>query len=469
MSARHQEELWRRRIFYFMERPDTTLAMLFNLLNLALIIGSVIISVLSTIQEYEDNKMLLKLTLYYELALLAWFSMEYMLRVWACSFLLKHKGFVGHIRFMMSFHMAIDAFVIISTLVSAILQIKTTYFSILRITRFIQIFRILRLDRPRGHLRTMGQLVYKHRRELVTCYFVGLIILFGGAYAVYMLEKMTDEEVTINNMGNGLYWAIVTVASVGYGDIAPQSWQGKLTASIFVLVGCAFFALPSGILGSGLALQAAKQKKERRNMKIRNPAAIVIQRCWRNHSLKRNNCHLQASWYYFSHQLKKPDFYKILPGIILKSDFLSPVYLSAEKDEIKSKRKDRKNGFDLPLTYYKKIVEEGEKKHHQTEDYPKATHKSSLLHLISPKYKGAIRFITRVKFWNAIKVFKNIRYPFVTVQDIMEKSACSHLETMSHLNRIHDCLADFHAEIEEIRNVLTDLQVQSGNGPNWQR
>ena len=55
---------------------------------------------------------------------------------------------------------------------------------VLRITRFLQVLRVLRMDRQRGDLRTMGNVVIRHKKELITCYFVGFLILFAGAYIV---------------------------------------------------------------------------------------------------------------------------------------------------------------------------------------------------------------------------------------------------------------------------------------------
>ena len=308
---------YRKHLYFFLERPESKQALIYHVTNLVLIVGSIVISILSTIQEFETDYTLNQLIFYYELLLLSWFSVEYIFRLWSSSYIGKYKGLIGKLRFMKSLYMLIDAFVIISTMTTAILHIKTAYFTILRITRFLQIFRILRLDRQRGDLRTMGRVVNKHRKELVTCYFVGFIILFGGTYIIYICEKFSPEEGTIDNMANGLYWAMITVTSVGYGDISPKTWPGKLITGVFALVGCAFFALPAGILGSGFALQVAKQKKQKRYMKVRNPAAIVIQTCWRNHSVKEHKYQLQATWHFFFPQMTgtRPDYYEMLPGI----------------------------------------------------------------------------------------------------------------------------------------------------------
>ena len=81
--------------------------------------------------------------------------------------------------------------------------------------------------------------------------------------------------------------------------------------------------------------------------------------------------------------------------------------------------------------------------------------------LLNAQYKAAIRFILRVKYWKCIKSFKNIRYPFVNVQDIMEKNAICHTETLSHLKDIQDNLTEFRIELQEMRNCMNKLLPQA--------
>ena len=482
MDAKSRYKDLRKTVYYFLERPETKIAVCYHLLNLLLIVGSIITSILSTIQSYEDSGTLRDLIFYYEISLLSWFIVEYGARLWSCSFLGKYKGYRGKFRFMRTLYMMIDLFVIVSTLTTAILSIKTAYFTILRITRFLQIFRILRLDRQRGDLRTMGRVVYKHRKELVTCYFVGFIILFGGTYLIYIIEKSSAENSTIDNMANGLYWAMITVTSVGYGDISPETWAGKLLTGVFALVGCAFFALPAGILGSGFALQVAKQKKQRRFIKVRNPAAVVLQTFWRNYAVRPRNYQLQGTWFFFFPQIlgknNTPDYYKILPGVqeIMKSS-VYPNKMVMESEEERTKK-----GFSLKRvkrsmtkqfsngTTSQEDREEDRRLHRlklrtsgKADRRKKSSNVMPLSSLLNKQYKEAIRFVVKVKLFQSIKIFKNVRYPFVNVQDIMEKNALCHTETLSYLKHIQESLHEFRQEIQEIRLLIDNVPPELGN------
>ena len=481
-------ETYRKKVYQFLERPANRIAICYHLLNLVLIVGSIGTSILSTIQSFEDDEFLKNLILYYELALLSWFTVEYLLRIWSCSFLGKYQGVLGKLRFMRSLYMMVDAFVIISTLTTAILSVKTAYFTILRITRFLQIFRILRLDRQRGDIRTMGKVVYKHRKELVTCYFVGFIILFGGTYLIYIVEKVSAEQSTIDNMANGLYWAMITVTSVGYGDISPETWAGKLLTGVFALVGCAFFALPAGILGSGFALQVAKQKKQKRYIKVRNPAAVVLQTFWRNYSVMPKKYQVQATWHYFFPEINgrvvRPECQECLPGIqnIFKPDVFAGLKM---EEEIESEELHKFKGFfkkrgkkqpgpnvnsgngSVPnmeaLRRHLAAEQEGRRnlggriRKISSLARKKSSHGAELplCSMINKQYKNSIRFLMKVKLFNSIKTFKNVRYPFVNVQDIMEKNALCHTETLSYLKHIQESLKEFRQEIKDIRVVVS--------------
>ena len=465
----------RKRVYYFLERPDNKIAIFYHLLNLVLIVGSIGTSILSTIQSYEENVILKDIILYYELALLSWFTVEYILRVWSCSFLGKYKGFKGKFRFMRGLYMMIDAFVIISTVTTAVLSIKTAYFTILRITRFLQIFRILRLDRQRGDLRTMGRVVYKHRKELVTCYFVGFIILFSGTYLIYIIEKILATDSTVDNMANGLYWACVTVTSVGYGDISPKTWAGKLVTGVFALVGCAFFALPAGILGSGFALQVAKQKKQRRFIKVRNPAAIVIQSCWRCYAVTPKRSTLQGTWYYFFPQIlgrdNAPELHQsqVMPGV---QEIMCAGYFPQTNNLVVSDRVEKKGWSPLnklktalsEKTSDEKMIDRLRKrttktiKRNKLSENKTAHNSTPLSDFLNKQYKNAIRFLLKVKLCNSIKTFKNVRYPFVNVQDIMEKNALCHTETLFYLKHIQESMFASRQEVLEIRMILNSLQ-----------
>ena len=205
-------------VFCLLERPNTKWAVLYHSISLLLITGSLIVGVLHTIESLEEplHGMVIK----FEVFLLVWFSLEFAFRLWACSYISRYQGIRGRLCFLMSLYMMIDIFVILSTAITLLMQVNGNSFAtILRVTRFMQVFRILRVDRQRGDIRTMGNVVRKHCKELITVYFVGFVLMFSATYLVYLCEKHISQndaklkdEVSIDNMADGLYWAEITVS-----------------------------------------------------------------------------------------------------------------------------------------------------------------------------------------------------------------------------------------------------------------
>ena len=141
--------------FCFLEQPSNKFAVTYHLTNLVFILVSVVVSVLSTVQSLEQNQDFERFTFFFEIGLLVWFTLEYMFRVWSCSVLKRFRGWRGRLKFAKNFYMCVDAFIILSTFVTSLMQVERSYFTILRATRFLQVFRILRLDRQKGDLKTM--------------------------------------------------------------------------------------------------------------------------------------------------------------------------------------------------------------------------------------------------------------------------------------------------------------------------
>ena len=588
-------------VYFLLERPNSRVAVVYHFMSLLLIMGSLAVSVLATIEEMERD--LDKVIFFYEMFLLIWFSAEFIARMWSCSYISRYQGNMGRVRFLFSVYMLIDVFVILSTITTFAMQIHGSYFAILRVTRFMQVFRILRIDRQRGDFRTMGRVVREHGKELITVYFVGFVIMFSATYIVYIVEKHTEfigladpvspttpsvltnsthnngttgslvtesaSDVTINNMANGLYWAVITVTSVGYGDFSPVTWIGKVCCAIFALIGCAFFSLPAGILGSGFALQVAKQKKEKRFVKVRNPAAYLIQTTWRNYALQKEKRGYDSTWFYLLPQLRgdslssastqqtldemiraeiekgsmqlgemfppifsperqrtHPSFLaeqnrgtnssspstrisqgsplvmhnnNLLEGgfkrlgriitrsgsddkhIVLNRENLLKKKVSCEDDDQHHKTTTiTSNGFDTRLSLRHRKDGSGDDKnnvrsnepdqdHHDCSDNDHEEKIQNIYRLMCTRYKIALRFIIKLRYWTAIKIFKSVRHPFVNMQDIMEKNALGHVEMLSHIKDMRDSFNVLQRELIELRYSLMELKLEKESQQSQQQ
>ncbi|KMQ97970.1 potassium voltage-gated channel subfamily kqt member 1 [Lasius niger] len=156
--------------------------------------------------------------------------------------------------------------------------------SAIRGIRFLQILRMLHVDRQGGTWRLLGSVVFIHRQELITTLYIGFLGLIFSSYFVYLAEKDAvgpDGKTDFSSYADALWWGVITVTTIGYGDTVPQTWMGKIVASCFSVFAISFFALPAGILGSGFALKV-QQKQRQKHFNRQIPAAAMLIQClWR--------------------------------------------------------------------------------------------------------------------------------------------------------------------------------------------
>ncbi|XP_068963293.1 potassium voltage-gated channel subfamily KQT member 1-like [Petaurus breviceps papuanus] len=121
-------------------------------------------------------------------------------------------------------------------------------------------------------------------QELITTLYIGFLGLIFSSYFVYLAEKDAVNEsgrIEFGSYADALWWGVVTVTTIGYGDKVPQTWIGKTIASCFSVFAISFFALPAGILGSGFALKVQQKQRQKHFNRQIPAAASLIQTAWR--------------------------------------------------------------------------------------------------------------------------------------------------------------------------------------------
>ncbi|XP_053106548.1 potassium voltage-gated channel subfamily KQT member 3 isoform X2 [Hemicordylus capensis] len=187
----------------------------------------------------------------------------------------------------------------------------------LRSLRFLQILRMLRMDRRGGTWKLLGSAICAHSKELITAWYIGFLTLILSSFLVYLVEKDIPEKNAegkeikeFETYADALWWGLITLATIGYGDKTPKTWEGRLIAATFSLIGVSFFALPAGILGSGLALKVQEQHRQKHFEKRRKPAAELIQAAWRYYATNPNRMDLVATWRFYESVVSFPYFRK---------------------------------------------------------------------------------------------------------------------------------------------------------------
>uniref|UniRef100_A0A7N5ZTK0 Potassium voltage-gated channel, KQT-like subfamily, member 2b n=1 Tax=Anabas testudineus TaxID=64144 RepID=A0A7N5ZTK0_ANATE len=298
-------------LYNVLERPRGW-AFIYHAYVFLLVFSCLVLSVFSTIKEYEKSS---EDALYIlEVVTIVVFGVEYMVRIWAAGCCCRYRGWRGRLKFARKPFCVIDIMVLIASIsvLAAGTQGNVFATSAIRSLRFLQILRMIRMDRRGGTWKLLGSVVYAHSKELITAWYIGFLCLILASFLVYLAEKEDNEQ--FETYADALWWGLITLTTIGYGDKFPITWNGRLLAATFTLIGVSFFALPAGILGSGFALKVQEQHRQKHFEKRRNPAAGLIQAAWRVYATNLTRTDLTSTWDYYERTVSVP-MYSVAPGV----------------------------------------------------------------------------------------------------------------------------------------------------------
>ena len=210
---------------------------LFDVVLIFMIVISVSAVLFDSVNSYHDRygEILLQLEWFFTIL----FTIEYILRLYSAA---KLK------RYAFSFYGLIDLFSILPTYIALVFP-SAQPLIVIRIMRVLRIFRILKLFRYMGEANLLYAALLQARRKIVVFLFTVfiLIVIFGAL--MFIIE---GPENGFNSIPESIYWAIVTITTVGYGDISPQTPVGQFVAALAMICGYAIIAVPTGIIGAEL-------------------------------------------------------------------------------------------------------------------------------------------------------------------------------------------------------------------------
>jgi voltage-gated potassium channel Kch len=223
----------------------------------------VLISVLAVILESVDS-------IYYNLAVefvvldtlaVLVFGFEYAFRIYSCVEDPRYKHwFAGRFRYARSPGAIIDLLAIIPFFLEVFLHHLVDL-------RFLRAFRLMRLFKLTRYTGSAGTLFTVVRRELPTigtsAFIMMLLVVFAASFG-YLLEHEAQPE-KFENIPTAIYWAVITLASVGYGDISPITPMGRIMTVVMALLGIGIFAIPASILSSGFMHELQSQRQHLEN------------------------------------------------------------------------------------------------------------------------------------------------------------------------------------------------------------
>ncbi|XP_067886953.1 potassium voltage-gated channel subfamily KQT member 3 [Heterodontus francisci] len=444
-------------IYDALERPGGW-ALVYHAFVFLLVLGCLILAILSTFTEFEALSQEWLLIL--EAVTIVVFGLEFALRVWAAGCCCRFRGWRGRLKFVRKPLCILDIIVLIgSVVIVAVGTLQNIVATSLRSLRFLQILRMLRMDRRGGTWKLLGSAICSHSKELITAWYIGFLSLILASFLVYLVEKEDNDARNstqdFNTYADALWWGLITLTTIGYGDKTPKTWAGRLLAAMFALVGVSFFALPAGILGSGLALKVQEQHRQKHFEKRRNPAASLIQTAWRFYATNLNRSDLIATWRYYETIITIPFFRKdqgdeatsqklsLLErvritgprGVNVKSKLFTPLNTDGVED---SPSKDQKSlGFsDLRAAVRIKAFgfrQSSEDAAAEVDQEPEdKAYQADLMEDLIPTLKTVIRATSIMKFFLNKKKFKETLRPY-DVKDVIEQYSAGHLDMLSRI------------------------------------
>ncbi len=237
---------WKRNLHIVIYGTHTPAGRLFDILLLILIVYSIIIVMLESVPRFDAEY-------HYFLNISEWvvtilFSIEYILRIICIK---RPKSYI------FSFFGIIDFLSTVPKYLSYFL-IGSQYFTAFRALRLLRVFRILKLARFVGESNNLIKSLKASRTKILVFVFFVLVVSVLLGTLMYLIE---GPEHGFNSIPHSVYWTIVTLTTVGYGDISPETPLGQLIATLIMIIGYGIIAVPTGIVSAEYASSKNKEQE----------------------------------------------------------------------------------------------------------------------------------------------------------------------------------------------------------------
>ena len=192
---------------------------------------------------------------YLELFSITMFTVEYLTRFWVC---VENPGYGdgwrGRLRYMVSPMALVDLIAILPFYLSMFVSVDT------RMLRILRLLRVFKLSRHFAVLGVLGTVMRNESKTLISAIFVMMILVVLSASGIYVVERHAQPE-AFGSIPSAMWWATVTLTTVGYGDVVPMTIAGRLLGVFITVLGVGMAALPAGIIASGFTSELARRRE----------------------------------------------------------------------------------------------------------------------------------------------------------------------------------------------------------------
>jgi len=224
---------WRKILFEIIFEADTSAGKWFDIILIISILLSVMTVMLDSVSSIrmKYGEFLYAAEWFFTIL----FTVEYIFRLLCIG---------KPIRYAVSFFGIVDLLAILPTYMS-LLFFGSRYLLVVRVLRVLRIFRVLKLGHHTKEATVLRKALYASRQKIIVFLFVVLTLVVIIGSLMYVIE---EEEHGFTSIPRSVYWAIVTLTTVGYGDISPKSGMGQFLAAIVMILGYSIIAVPTGIV-----------------------------------------------------------------------------------------------------------------------------------------------------------------------------------------------------------------------------
>ena len=233
---------WRENLHEIIFEADTRPGKAFDVILLVAILLSIVVVSLETVEQFDRYDSVFKVT---EWVLTILFTIEYLLRLVCVS---------RPSRYATSFFGIIDLFSILPTYLT-LFDVGTRSLVVIRAFRLLRAFRVFKLARMLSEAATMRQAMWDARGKIVVFLATVLIVVTVAGVAMYVIENTfvsPSEPSQFTSIPQAMYWAIVTMTTVGDGDIVPKTHLGKLLSALLIMIGYSLIIVPTGFVSAEL-------------------------------------------------------------------------------------------------------------------------------------------------------------------------------------------------------------------------
>lgn len=222
----------------------------FDIFLVVVILSNITVLLLETFEELRPYFTFFR---YVEYITTAIFLIEYILRIWTANYLYPNeKPGKARLHFLLSY----DGIVDLLTIIPAFFL---TGFIAFRMLRVVRIFHLFRLNAQYDSFNVITSVIKERRNQLFSSLFIILILMLSSSLCMYSAEHAAQPEV-FKNAFSGIWWAVSTILTVGYGDITPITVLGKVMAIVIAFLGVGVVAIPTGIISAGFVEQYTKNQ-----------------------------------------------------------------------------------------------------------------------------------------------------------------------------------------------------------------